>query len=153
MGSSSSVGYLLHHSSEVLSKQSDQILQDQLGVGLAQYKLLTVLEQQPFLKQNEIAQQLGQTEASISRQIKIMQSKGLLIRSRNPNSKRDRIATLTTSGLRISDEANKILNNYHAPVYKSLSNKQKQQLHEILNLMHQHICQAGRIGACTKNIE
>lgn len=148
MGPSNSIGYLLQHISEVLAKQSDQVLQERLGIGLSQYKLLIVLEQHPYLRQNEIAGQLGQTEASISRQIKIMQSKGLLQRAANPNSKRDRIATLTTNGLRVTEEANKILNNYHAPVYGALSTKQKQQLHDALNFMHEYTCQPGQIGSC-----
>ena len=147
------IGYLLQHISEVLAKQSDQVLHERLGVGFSQYKLLLVLEQHPYLRQNEIARQLGQTEASISRQIKIMQRKGLLQRATNPNSKRDRIATLTIMGRRVTAEANKILNNYHAPVFNNLSNRQKQQLHEALTDMHQKTCESGRVGTCDHGIE
>lgn len=153
MGPNNSIGYLLQHISEVLAKQSDQVLQERLGIGLSQYKLLIVLEQHPYLRQNEIAGQLGQTEASISRQIKIMQAKGLLQRAANPNSKRERIAALTSQGLRVTAEANKILNSYHAPVFESLSLKQQKQLHEALIYMHQQTCQLGRVGTCTHDLE
>ena len=78
MRPTNTIGYLLQHVSSLLAKQSDQVLQEQLGIGLAQFKILRTLQTEPRTPQREIAFNLGQTEASISRQVKLMIADGLL---------------------------------------------------------------------------
>lgn len=133
-------GYLLQHLSAVLAKQSDQALQERLGIGFSQFKILLVLENNPEIKQNQIAKKLGQTEASISRQIKIMHDKGLLQTTINPNNRRVHLTTITAKGIRLSEEALITLNNCHAPAFNSLGVKKQAQLQEILNQMHDYSC-------------
>ncbi|HXR49776.1 MAG TPA: winged helix-turn-helix domain-containing protein [Verrucomicrobiae bacterium] len=58
---------LLDHVAATVAKQSDQVLQEQLGIGLSQFKILQVLQAEPRTPQREIARSLAQTEASISR--------------------------------------------------------------------------------------
>lgn len=145
---SDNIGYLLQHLSTVLSKQSDQVLSERLGVGFSQYKILMVLQVNPRARQRHIAERLGQTEASISRQIKVMHEKNLLRTTINPNNRREHLTTLTSRGLRMVEEAGSILNGFHSPTFGQLSDRQQEQLLESLRLMHQSACQSGRIGAC-----
>lgn len=142
------IGYLLHHLSTVLAKQSDQVLSERLGIGFSQYKILLVLQTNPRTRQNHIAERLGQTEASISRQIKIMLEKNLLQTMVNPNNRREHVTTPTTKGLRLAEEAQTLLNGYHGPMFEGLTSRQREQLLEDLVIMHQTACQSGRIGAC-----
>lgn len=72
------LGYFLEHVSSLFVKQLDQILLEQLGIGYAQFKILRVLSDSAYLGQRQIADELGQTEASISRQVKLLQSDGLV---------------------------------------------------------------------------
>ncbi|HSX23988.1 MAG TPA: MarR family winged helix-turn-helix transcriptional regulator, partial [Candidatus Saccharimonadales bacterium] len=72
MGPTNNIGYLLQHLSGVLAKQSDQALQERLGIGFSQFKILRVLQHSPQTQQRQIAEWIGKTEASISRQIKLM---------------------------------------------------------------------------------
>ncbi|MES2971082.1 MAG: MarR family winged helix-turn-helix transcriptional regulator [Patescibacteria group bacterium] len=153
MGPTRNTGYMLQHLSSVLAKQSDQALRERLGIGLSQLKILWALEGSPNpyaarLQQKEIAECLGQTEASISRQIKLMHEKGLLQTTINPTNKRDHLTAPTAKGLRISEEAMDILNNYHAPMFEDLGEKKQQQLLEIFTQMHKLSCQPGKTGAC-----
>ncbi|HXR49712.1 MAG TPA: MarR family winged helix-turn-helix transcriptional regulator, partial [Verrucomicrobiae bacterium] len=67
MGPTNNLSYLIQHLAAVMGKQSDQLLQEQLGIGYSQYKILMVLEWNPRVQQRTIAESLGQTEASISR--------------------------------------------------------------------------------------
>lgn len=134
------IGYLLHHISSVLARQSDQILQEQLGIGFSQFKLLLILEQSTGVQQKHIAQKLGQTEASISRQIKILHDSGLVTSQVSPNNRREHITRLTPKGVKFTDKALEILNNYHAPVFAHLSDKQQQQLQELLASVHDSMC-------------
>ena len=82
-------GFLLQHLSAKLGKQNDLILQEELGIGYSQFKLLVVIQWQPSLGQKKIAKKLSQTEASISRQIKLMLDDGLLQITTDPKD-RDR---------------------------------------------------------------
>lgn len=145
---SSNIGYLLQHLSTVLAKQSDQVLSERLGIGFSQYKLLMVLQVNPRIRQRHIAERLGQTEASISRQIKLMHDKNLLQTTINPNNRREHITTPTQKGLRMVEEAQNILNSFHGPTFERLNDKQREQLMDSLKTMHQHACQSGRIGSC-----
>ncbi len=140
MRSSNNIGYMLNHLAFVLSRHSDQVLQEQLGIGFSQFKIMMVLKWQPSVQQKQIADKLGQTEASISRQIRLLHDKGLLGTRISPENKREHITTLTSKGEKLTEQAMLILNNYHAPTFASLSPKQQENLLEILNIMHDAVC-------------
>ena len=140
MRPNNNIGYLLNHLAFVLSRHSDQVLQEQLGLGFSQFKIMMVLRWNPSLQQRQIADKLGQTEASISRQIKLLHDKALLTTHISPKNKREHITTLTTKGEKLTEQAMLVLNNYHAPTFDSLSEKQQQQLAEILTIMHDRVC-------------
>ncbi len=142
------IGYLLQHLSSVLAKQSDQTLQERLGVGLSQFKILMILQWHPNIRQRQIAEALGQTEASISRQIKLMHTRGWLQTTISPVNRREHITSPTAKGIRLAQKALDLLNDHHAPTFGQLSEKQTSVLLESLTLMHNHVCQSGKVGAC-----
>lgn len=142
------LGYLLNHIAFVLGRQSDQVLQERLGIGFSQFKIMMVLRGSPHVQQKEIAESLGQTEAGISRQIKLLQARGLLQSVRRPEDRREHITTLTIKGERFTDEAMEILNNYHAPTFAGLSGKQQQTFMESLHVIHRQTCETNKPGAC-----
>ena len=142
------VGYLLQHLSGVLAKQSDQVLQERLGLGFSQFKILMVLQWNPQVQQRSIAESLGQTEASISRQIKLMHDRGWLQTTISPANRREHITTPTAKGIRLTEEARSILNDYHGPMFSQLNEKQIAQLQDSLMMMHRFTCQPGKSGAC-----
>lgn len=148
MNAKSNLGYMLHHLSFVLDRQSDQLLQERFGIGFSQFKILMALKWHTGVQQKQIAEYLGQTEASVSRQIKLMTEQGLLQSRVSPLNRREHITTLTPRGERIADEAMSTLNDYHMPVFARLSQRQQEQLRDILNTMHQETCQGNRPGAC-----
>ncbi len=147
------LGYLLNHLAFVLSRQSDQVLQERLGVGFSQFKIMMVLRWNPNVQQKQIAERLGQTEASISRQIKLLFDQGLLQSVKRPENRREHITTLTSKGERFTDEALDILNNYHAPVFEKLNEKQQEILTQSLSQMHDEVCRSDRPNACQHMFE
>ena len=151
MGPTKNVGYLLQHLSFVLQRHSDQVLQEQLGIGFSQFKILMVLQWNPSVKQRKIAERLGQTEASISRQISLLKKEGLLTRVASPENRRQHLTRPTPKGEKLTDKALEILNNYHAPMFAQLSDKQQQQLQEILSTMHAFVCNAQEHGEIHKH--
>lgn len=138
----------MNHLAFVMSRQSDQVLQERLGIGFSQFKIMMVLQAKPHIQQKEIADKLGQTEASISRQIKLLTDQGLLQSVKRPENKREHITTLTSKGERYTDEAMEILANYHSPVFEQLSEKQRLALIESLQAMHSVACSDDRPGSC-----
>lgn len=150
MQPTSNVGYLLQHLAFTMSRQSDQMLQERLGIGFSQFKILMVLDKSPYIQQRQIADALGQTEASISRQIKLMTQRGLLQSSPRPGNRREHVTTLTSKGVRLVEESMSALNTYHGPMFERLSDKQRRQLTVALASMHEYACQSGKPGACDR---
>ena len=146
--STGNIGFLIQHLAATLVQQNDQMLQEQLGIGFSQFKLLMVLQRKPHIQQKQIADILGQTEASISRQVKLLHDKDLLQTTVSPQNRREHITTLTPKGLRYTEEAVRILNNFHQPMFEQLSDKQQQQLVDSLMIMHSNICPPNANSAC-----
>jgi DNA-binding MarR family transcriptional regulator len=148
MGPTNNLSYLVHHIAGVMGRQSDQILQEQLGIGLSQFKILMVLEWNPHVQQRAIADSLGQTEASISRQVKLLIAKGLLASRPEPRNRRKHITTLTPLGMQITEAASAIMRRSFGPEFANLGDDQLLQLVAGLQHLHRIVCRPGKLGAC-----
>jgi DNA-binding MarR family transcriptional regulator len=165
MGPTNTLSYLIQHLSAVISKQSDQVLQEQLGIGLSQYRILMVLEDNEFgmagpgsdgtgnlanprLQQKSIASSLGQTEASISRQIKLLATKGLLVSKRHPHNRRQHLTALTPLGRQVTEAASNILRRDFGPRFAQLGEDHLLRLITSLQKLHALTCHPGTPGAC-----
>lgn len=134
------LGYLLQHVARLLIKQSEQVLQERLGIGMSQFKILRVLQLNPHIKQRQIANILGQTEASISRQVKLMIDDGLLRSTVSPRNRRAHMTVITAKGERLNEAAMDALSDFHGPSFETMDKKQRQQFIESLQLIHDKIC-------------
>lgn len=148
MGPVMTVGYLLMHTATIMLRQSDQVLQEQLGIGMSQFKILMMVQHSPNVQQRKLAECLGQTEASISRQIKLLCEKGLLVIRVNPKSRREHITVPTAKGIKMTNAAADVLEQYHEPMLELVTEKQRQQLKDTLQMFHGHVCTAGKPFAC-----
>lgn len=131
----SDIGSLLHKVSSALDKVSDQVLLDRLGIGLSQFRVLLYLLSDDGAKQKTIAESLAQTEPSVSRQVKVLQEKGLAVVKRNSANRRDRLVYLTRKGATTAEKAVAILNEYHAPMFARVSREEQARLIETLQTM------------------
>lgn len=138
----------MNHLAGVMNKQSDQILQEQLGIGYSQYKILMVLEWNPRIQQRGIADSLGQTEASVSRQIKLLQRKGLLTTKTDDHNHRKHITAPTPLGMQITEAATAILRRSFGPDFASIGDDHLLRLINGLHHLHKVVCRPGRVGAC-----
>lgn len=119
------LGYLLQHLAFTLMKQTDVILLEQIGIGFSQYKILRSLQHQDSVQQKQIAQYLGQTEASISRQIHVLEGQGFIKNVVRKENRREHIITLTDKGEKLLDNAVIIVTKYHAPMFEPFHEKNK----------------------------
>lgn len=148
MGPANNLGYLIQHLASVMGRQTDQLLQEQLGVGLSQFKILMVLEWNPRVQQRAIADALGQTESSISRQLKLLQAKKLIVIKQDPQNRRRHITVPTPRGMQVTEAATAIMRRNFDPDLAGLGDDQLLQLATGLQKLHRVICRPGRLGAC-----
>jgi DNA-binding MarR family transcriptional regulator len=148
MGPVNTLGYLLSHTASIMHRQSDQVLQERLGIGMSQFKLLMMLGRRPHSQQRELAEALGQTEASVSRQIKLLVGRGMLVIDINPKNRREHRTTPTAKGVKIAQAAMEVLAEFHGPTFAQLSEKEQEQLVATLRKLHAHVCQSGKPFAC-----
>ena len=126
------LGYTLHQLVFIIDQQSNEALRRQLGVGFSQYKILNAARHSLGLKQNDIARYLGQTEASVSRQIKLMKAEGLLSVQVEPENRRARSIVLTDKGADLARRCIEVLEHAHANVFGSLSYAEQKMMRELV---------------------
>lgn len=122
------IAHLLDQTAFLLARHADQTLQERLGFGYSQYKIMEILQFSPNIQQKQIASKLSQTEASISRQIKLSQSQMLINVYINPKNKREHLISLTAKGERMLSEAESILDRFHGSLLGELNAKQQEVL-------------------------
>jgi DNA-binding MarR family transcriptional regulator len=142
MQPSEAISYYLQHLAVLLGRQSDQVLQEQLGIGISQYRILQALQTNPSVQQKQLASLLGQTEASVSRQIKLMQGRGMLEAQVNPQNRREHLTTLQPKGERLLAAGAQVLVQYHEPGFVGLNQKEQAKLSELLEQLHAGMCSA-----------
>jgi len=148
MNPATNLAYLMQHLAAVMGRQSDQLLQEQLGIGLSQFRILMVLEWNPRVQQKAIADSLGQTEASISRQIKLLKAKKLLQTKQDPKNRRRHITAPTHLGMQVTEAASDILRRSLSPDFASLGDDRLLQMATGLQRIHRLVCRPGKLGAC-----
>ncbi|HEY5267908.1 MAG TPA: MarR family transcriptional regulator [Candidatus Saccharimonadales bacterium] len=129
----------LEHISSLLASKYDNLLFEKLGISYSQYKVLVQFRESSIIRQNIIAKGLGQTEASITRQLHILNSKGLISKSYDPKNRKVRVVTLTRLGRKIKLAAENIIikQNY------SLFNNNPILLND-LNMLHSSLCEVDK---------
>ncbi len=95
------VPYYLNHLNNRLSSGASQLYRKHFGVGLNEFRILSVLANTPGSNANHICQTLGLHKAVVSRSLQEMQSKGLV--SIDTASKQH-VLTLTEAGNTMHDE-------------------------------------------------
>ncbi len=135
-----SFGYALHQLVFILDRKSDEALHSRLGIGYSQLKILMAAKHHSGLKQNEIASYLGQTEASVSRQIKLMKADGLLLVQIDPANRRSRSILLTDKGTALGKECVTVLEQTHAATFGALSFLEQKMMQELLERLTAKAC-------------
>lgn len=125
----------IHRLAFLLEKIADESLKTQLDIGFAQYKVLEAINQNMLARQNMVAEMLDQTEASISRQIKILQKKGLIKVVTVMGNKRAKELSLTRVGEEIVRNAEDVIDVSQAQVMGGLSYQEQHLLQELFERM------------------
>lgn len=141
--------YLLQHTGDMLERQLDQALQEQLGIGMSQYRILTLLTEGTEQGQRVVAHNLGQTEAAVSRQIGLLGKKGYIQGRINDKNRRQHLIAITPKGVKLLSAAGQVIDRNLGPLSTSLPDKQQKQLQELLVVMHAWTCPKNKATACS----
>jgi DNA-binding MarR family transcriptional regulator len=125
----------IHRLAFLIEKRSDDALKDQVDIGFAQFKVLEAVGRNMLAKQNMIAQLLDQTEASISRQIKILEKKNLINVASVMGNKRARELSLTEAGEELLRQCEEILDLTHSQIFGGLTYQEQQHIQVIFSRM------------------
>lgn len=150
MDTNSSLGFTLHHLSFMLDRQSDLFLQERYGIGFSQFKILMSLMRHTNVQQRDIAEYLGQTESSVSRQIQSLIESGLVSSRRDANDRRQRVTQLTIRGEKLARVAMAGLEKHYAPMFDTLSDKKQIELAELLDTMRDYVANNVKYGFWTR---
>jgi DNA-binding MarR family transcriptional regulator len=129
-------GLLLHKIGAMMEHVSDKVLFEEFGIGFSQFKILYALEHHEEIQQKEIASFLGQTEASISRQIKLLSASKLVSVKKGDDDKKKHLISLTSRGRQIAFDAFSALNAHYTPVLSVLSAHEQADLAKKLSKVH-----------------
>ncbi len=91
--------FLIRRVNGLTERAGDTICRAELGVSLAQFLVLSVVDAFPGrLNQQAIADRLGLTKGTVSRQIEQSVAAGLLTVSSSPDSRREKLVALSDAG-------------------------------------------------------
>ena len=122
------VNDLIQQLATTLSKQIDDLLVPEIGLSHSQYRVLLALEWNPRAQQKTIAMHLGQTEASVSRQMKLLAESSLITINQNPTNRRMHIIAVTPLGMKQTEAASAIIRRMYDPKHRVLGVARLQHL-------------------------
>ena len=131
---------LLEHTFTSIGRQTDQLLWERLGIGLAQYRISSTVAESGSSTQRAIAARLYVTEAGVSRQIKLLAEKAYIERMVNTRNKREQIVHVTHKGDRILAAAAGLLQDYSDVSLSQLDERQQKALLSHIGALHNQVC-------------
>lgn len=120
----------LHRLMFILQHLSDELLEEEAGIGLSHVRILGTLDSKVPRSQRYIASRLRQTEANVSRQLRAMHKDGLVKVTKNNKDSRQRDVSLTTKGANKYAKAEQLLKKQLDQVYKPIKGWEKKQFNE-----------------------
>jgi DNA-binding MarR family transcriptional regulator len=91
--------YLTRRVTGLMDRAGEALFQRELGISLAQFLVLSVVDARPGpMNQQQVADRLGLTKGTVSRQIDNAASAGLMKVQPSPHNRRENIVTLTPAG-------------------------------------------------------
>ena len=120
-----------------LQQSADELLLSRNGVGLSQTRIMAVLDKSVPRSQRHVAVELGQTEANVSRQLKVMKKQGLVNITKNKKDHRQRDVSLTPKGYRSYAKAEQILKHHEKGLLSTMSRSDSHDFQDKANgLLH-----------------
>lgn len=113
--------YASRKTTSLMDRWGDKLFRDELGVGLSTFLVLSVIDARPGeFNQQRVADALGITKGTISRQIEQGIAAGLISVETSPTSRRDNVVGLTASGTALVRRGDTVFAARRAQVFGDL---------------------------------
>lgn len=122
-----------------IKKISDRSLNDKLDITVSQFRMLVAINYNQKVSQQTIAEFWNMTEASASRQIDLLCKKKLVVKTRNPNNKRECVLKLTKHGEEQIKRASSIMTRVFESIFKDISNDKRKKFASLLSEFYKTI--------------
>ncbi len=120
-----------------LQQSADELLVSKNGVGLSQTRIMAALDKSIPYSQRRVAVELGQTEANVSRQLKVMKKLGLVNITKSKKDHRQRDVSLTPKGYRTYTKAEQILKHHEKGLLSTMNRSDSRDFQDKANgLLH-----------------
>ncbi len=106
--------YKLHKLVYTLDQYADKLLKVALGVSYKRVLFLAVLRHHGLLTQHQLATLLGYSDAAVSFMLSELKKDGYVVITPSPEHGRKKIVKLTNAGIRMSEQASRILDKKFA---------------------------------------
>lgn len=123
----------ISHLKFVLERSSNQILTDVFGWGSSHFRLLVTIAHSTETDQTDIAKELGQTKAAVSRQIKLLINEDLVSQTVNPKNRRQNQLKVTAKGRKQLIKAKQLMKNNFKKQFSSLDSDVIKRTVSLLN--------------------
>lgn len=84
--------------------QLTQLFDDKLDISLTRYEIMRLLHHEEAVTQTYLQRKLMINQAAITRHVKVLETKELLKRVRNPDNNREVLVTVTSKGKDLLDQ-------------------------------------------------
>jgi DNA-binding MarR family transcriptional regulator len=107
--------YLIRRVAGVMDRQGETLCRGELGISLAQFLVLSVVDAHPGpLSQQAVADRLGLTKGTVSRQIEAAVAAGLMTVQVAPHTRRENALALTKAGAALVRKGDKLMEHSRA---------------------------------------
>jgi MarR family transcriptional regulator, lower aerobic nicotinate degradation pathway regulator len=124
-------GFLLRRAHQI----SSAVFEDEcrsVGLTPAQFGVLTVLHASPGLDQSSLARALGFDKVTVLRVLRGLETRGLVLRSRAPESRRNLAVVLSSAGEKLLQQAHTPAERAYQRLMAPLAPEQQAQLVSLL---------------------
>ncbi len=109
--------YLIRRVAGIMDRQGDALFRREIGVSLAQFLVLSVVDAYPGpLSQQAIADRLGLTKGTVSRQIDAAVAAGLMTVEVARHTRRENVVALTSKGTALVRKGDAVMHDSRAAV-------------------------------------
>jgi DNA-binding MarR family transcriptional regulator len=110
--------FLVRKSASLMDRAGEALFREVLDISLPQFMVLSVIDAHPgTFNQQDVADLLGLTKGTVSRQIEIARSAGLLTAEVSANSRREKSIALTPAGTELVRRGDQILNETNVTLF------------------------------------
>lgn len=111
------------------------------SIGFPEQIILMYLSTHKDVIQDDVAQYFSIDKGAVAKTIKKLEEKKLIVRTENPNNKREKILSLCDSSQGIYENMERVLSDWKAAVYKGISNEDQEKFNSITEKMAQNAIQ------------